>query len=181
MRRRCYENVVYDPRTNFNFHEHGARVLSLDSPRTKDRPGLQGEKERGLWGGKSSHELWKGVGGHGVIRFLANYSRVPLTSPICLDYPDGSGEPRDLKRSRHPLSFFSSRLSALAHAKKRARRQSNWYSLERTHDSSRDERGRRLINWWIVRRFYALKIETISHFADIISSLSQYWYTESHI
>lgn len=23
---------------------------------------------------------------HGVIRFLANYSRVPLTSPICLDY-----------------------------------------------------------------------------------------------
>lgn len=47
------------------------------------------------------------MGGHGVIRFLANYSRVPLTSPICLDYPDGSGEPRDLKRPRRPLSFFS--------------------------------------------------------------------------
>lgn len=52
------------------------------------------------------------MGGHGVIRFLANYSRVPLTNPICLDYADGSSEPRDLKRTLLPLlpaalSFFS--------------------------------------------------------------------------
>lgn len=51
---------MYDPQANFNFHEHGDRVLSLDGPRTVDRPGLQGEEERGLRGGKSSHELWKG-------------------------------------------------------------------------------------------------------------------------
>lgn len=59
---RCYENVVYDPRANFNFHEHGARVLSLDGPRTEDRPGLPRGREgkRGLRGGKSSHELWRG-------------------------------------------------------------------------------------------------------------------------
>ena len=31
---------------------------------------------------------------HGVIRFLANYSRVPLTSPICLDYEASSAELR---------------------------------------------------------------------------------------
>ena len=67
-------------------------------------------------GEKSGHELWavKGDGRgaekererekerkrarerdiYGVIRFLANYSRVPLTSPICLDYEASSAELR---------------------------------------------------------------------------------------
>lgn len=41
-----------------------------------------------------------------VLLDFLQITRVPLTSPICLDYPDGSGEPRDLKRPR-PL-FLSS-------------------------------------------------------------------------
>lgn len=32
-----HENVVYDPRVNFNFHEHGARVLSLDGVLERER------------------------------------------------------------------------------------------------------------------------------------------------
>jgi len=68
-------------------------------------------------------------GARGVIRFLANYSRVPLTSPICLDYPDGPSEPRDLKARSPPAAasprpFLRSPFAPVtsAHAKKRARR-----------------------------------------------------------
>jgi len=53
---------VYDPRANFNFHEHGARVLSLDGPRTRWDEGRRERSEEGegeaAQGGKSSHELW---------------------------------------------------------------------------------------------------------------------------
>jgi len=37
-RARSQRSVVHDPRADFNFREHGARVLSLDEgPRTEDR------------------------------------------------------------------------------------------------------------------------------------------------
>jgi len=132
---------VHDPRADFNFREHGARVLSLDGgPRTEDRPagrasGGEGSPEMesqatnygevGTGGGSGGERL---RGTRGVIRFLANYSRVPLTSPICLDYPDGPSEPRDLKARSPPAaassrSFLRSPFAPVtsAHAKKRAR------------------------------------------------------------
>lgn len=71
-------------------------------------------------GEKSGHELWASEGGeeervrvrerdiHGVIRFLANYSRVPLTSPICLDY-----ERRARPSSRRPPLLPAGRFKAL--------------------------------------------------------------------
>lgn len=51
---------MYDLRANFNFHEHGARVLSLDGPRTKDRAtGLQGAE------GKEAESQATSYGGGG--------------------------------------------------------------------------------------------------------------------
>ena len=46
---------------------------------------------------------------HGVIRFLANYSRVPLTSPICLDYEESLASLRS--RSLVPAERFKALLS----------------------------------------------------------------------
>lgn len=63
------------------------------------------EEKKRLQGGKSSHELWGRAGGGetAVLLDFLQITRVPLTSPICLDYPDGSGEPRDLKHPRRTL------------------------------------------------------------------------------
>lgn len=73
---------------NFNFHEPGALpscVLSLE--RGQRRP-ARGKSQATNYGrvrvGERKRERERDI--HGVIRFLANYSRVPLTSPICLDY-----------------------------------------------------------------------------------------------
>lgn len=44
-----YESVVHDPRANFNFHEHAARVLSLDGPRTRIGRGGEGDGAASRW------------------------------------------------------------------------------------------------------------------------------------
>lgn len=99
---------------NFNFHEPGALpscVLSLE--RGQRRP-ARGKSQATNYGrvraGERKRERERDI--HGVIRFLANYSRVPLTSPICLDY-ERRARPSSLRSapSSHPADRFKALLS----------------------------------------------------------------------